>query len=293
MNPKSPADTAGVSSEDLEEVWGKVSSYRTTNTKLHPETRRELISLYAKIYGTEDVTNNEFMLWVVKGFILECKGEVVDWASAAASTAREKADRLQRELEKSRLSDSANSSACHSLGGAGVLGASQPLYSFAPKSGKSISKQVSGKRSTSSKSAILSSSLGREQYAGLPASQSDLAAVEVVLKLEIQLLETANTKVSLLAEARKKEADRIIGLRYNMDDMKGAARESQDAVKVLESSVLGLDAQISCATQTVSLFTQALQSALHVGLRVKLCICTSCLFRGQASQSALRKLNIM
>ena len=73
-----------------------------------------MISLYAKIYGTEDVTNNEFRVWVVKGFILECKGEMVDWATAAASTANEKADRCQRELEKSRLSDSANSSACHS-----------------------------------------------------------------------------------------------------------------------------------------------------------------------------------
>ena len=265
MNPKSPADTAGVSSEDLEEVWGKVSSYRTTNTKLHPETRRELISLYAKIYGTEDVTNNEFMLWVVKGFILECKGEVVDWASAAASTAREKADRCQRELEKSRLSDSANSSACHFVGGAGVSGASQPLYSFAPKSGKPINRQASGKRSGSSKSAILSSSLGREHFLGLHVSQSDLAAVEDVLKLEIQLLETANSKVALLTEARKKEANRIIGLRYNMDDRKGAARESEDAVKVLESSLLSMDAEISRTTQTVSSFSQ---SGLDLRFRV-------------------------
>ena len=274
MNPKSAADTAGVSADDLEEVWGKVSSYRTTNTRLHPETRRELINLYAKIYGTEDVTNNEFMLWVVKGFILECKGEVVDWATAAASTAREKADRCQRELEKSRISDSAMSSACNSLSAVGVSGASQPLYSFAPKSGK-----PNGKRSTSSKSAILSSSLGRDQYLGLPASQLDLAAVEDVLKLEIQLLETANRKVLHLAEARKKNADRIIGLRYNMDDRKGAARESEDAVKVLESSVKSMDAQISRTAQTVSYFTQVLQSAVHVVFRVHFSTCNSSLFQ--------------
>ena len=31
MNPKFAADIAGVSADDLEEVWGKVSSYRTTN----------------------------------------------------------------------------------------------------------------------------------------------------------------------------------------------------------------------------------------------------------------------
>jgi hypothetical protein len=249
MNPKFAADTAGVSAEDLEEVWGKVSSYRTTNTSLHPDTRRELISLYAKIYGTEDVTNNEFMLWVVKGFILECKGEMVDWATAAASTAKEKADRCQRELEKS---SAGNSSGCNSLGGAGVSGASQPIYLFAHKAGKPSSKQVNGKKTSSSKSAIFSSSIEREQYLPQPASQPDIAAVEDVLKLEIQLLETANSKVLFLVEARKKESDRIIGLRYNMDDRKSAARESDDAVKVIESSVLSMDAQILSTTQSVS-----------------------------------------
>lgn len=208
------------------------------------------------------------MLWVVKGFILECKGEDVDWATAAASTAKEKADRCHRELEKSRMSDSANSSGGNSLGGAGVSGASQPIYSFAQRSGKPSSKVVNGKRATSSKSAIFSSSLSKEHYLPQPASQSDLAAVEDVLKLEIQLLETANSKVSFLDEARKKEADRIIGLRYNMDDRKSAARESEDAVKSIESSVLSIDAQISRTTQTVSSLMQALPSAPGLGFRI-------------------------
>ena len=111
---------------------------------------------------------------------------------------------------------------------------------------------MNGKRATSSKNAIFSSNIEREQYLPLHASQSDLAAVEDVLKLEIQLLETANSKVSFLVEAHKKEADRIIGIRYNMDDMKSVARESEDAMKVIESYVLSMDAQISCTAQTVS-----------------------------------------
>ena len=58
MNPKFAADTAGVSADDLEEVWGKVSSYRTTNTTLHPDTRRELISLYAMEQRTLPTTSS-------------------------------------------------------------------------------------------------------------------------------------------------------------------------------------------------------------------------------------------
>jgi len=150
LNPKSVLDTIEVTAEDLEEVWGKVSSYRTTNTKLHPESRRELISLYAKIYGSKDVTNNEFMLWVVKGFILECKGEDVDWATVAASTAKEKADRCQRELDKMKSPESPNSSAVDSQGGLGLPGDIEAFYSFAKSGMKPSMKLANGTRAVSS-----------------------------------------------------------------------------------------------------------------------------------------------
>lgn len=39
LNPKSIVDTSIVTIEDLEEVWGRVSTNRTRNTKLHLETR--------------------------------------------------------------------------------------------------------------------------------------------------------------------------------------------------------------------------------------------------------------
>jgi hypothetical protein len=59
-----------------------------------------LIDLYKKIYGTQDVTNNEFMEWQIKGYILELSGEQVNWAEAAAATARWKLDRVHRVLLK-------------------------------------------------------------------------------------------------------------------------------------------------------------------------------------------------
>jgi hypothetical protein len=253
LNPKSVVDTAVVTAEDLEEVWGKVSAYRTTNTKLHPDTRRELITLYGKIYGTEDVTNNEFMLWVVKGFILECKDEDVDWATAAASTAREKADRCQRELDKCRFIESGLGYGGNSQGSAGASGGSPPVYSFLSKGGKSSTKLGIGKRSESSNLTKFTSGVSEERH---PVSQADLAAVQDVLQSEIESLHFANMRLSLLVEARKKEGDQIIGLRYSMDDRKSAARESEETVKGIESSLLSTDAQISCIMKAVSVGVQ-------------------------------------
>jgi len=51
----------------------------------------------------EDVTNNEFMMWIVKGFILDCKGEAMEWATTATSTAKEKVEYCQQELDKCRF----------------------------------------------------------------------------------------------------------------------------------------------------------------------------------------------
>jgi hypothetical protein len=54
---------------DLEEVFGKVNKFKAKNCNLHPGTKRELVSLYTEIYGTLHVINNEFISWVVKGYI--------------------------------------------------------------------------------------------------------------------------------------------------------------------------------------------------------------------------------
>ena len=86
LNPKFASNMAIVTQEKIEEVWRKCTTYKTTNSALPPERRRELVELYAKIYGKTEVTNNEFMVWVVKGNIVEQMGLKIDWASVASST---------------------------------------------------------------------------------------------------------------------------------------------------------------------------------------------------------------
>jgi hypothetical protein len=74
--------------------------FKSTNP--HLDTKKHLVSLYWQVYGTNQVTNNEYMNWFVKGYIAQKKGKNVNWAKAAIFTAHEKAQRKEVRMMKSR-----------------------------------------------------------------------------------------------------------------------------------------------------------------------------------------------
>jgi hypothetical protein len=78
LNPKLTSVMAVVTAEKLVEVWEECSTFKTTNTTLKPHSRKELLDLHAKIYGKREVTNNEMLGWVVKGYNAELMGFQVD-----------------------------------------------------------------------------------------------------------------------------------------------------------------------------------------------------------------------
>jgi hypothetical protein len=45
------------------------------------------------MFGTPHVTNNEFNVWFVRGYIVHEKGENINWARAVASTTRGKPEK--------------------------------------------------------------------------------------------------------------------------------------------------------------------------------------------------------
>ncbi len=61
LNPRFDLTLEQIIKVDVEKVFGKVSKFKTTNSNLHPKTQKELIDLYAKIYGTTKPSNNELM----------------------------------------------------------------------------------------------------------------------------------------------------------------------------------------------------------------------------------------
>ncbi len=76
--------------EDIIEVFGESQVFKTTNSDLDLNIRLELLCFYSQCYGTTNVTNNEFYLWFVKGYIAQKKGININWAKTTTSTTREK-----------------------------------------------------------------------------------------------------------------------------------------------------------------------------------------------------------
>jgi len=79
FNPKANFPPNIVFDADITKVFRLSSEgFKTTNLNFHPEMRKDLLKLYWKVYGTNQVTNNEFMIWFVKGYITQKKGEKVN-----------------------------------------------------------------------------------------------------------------------------------------------------------------------------------------------------------------------
>lgn len=75
-----------MTNEEIVGLFGKSRVLRTINLDLDPNTRLELLCLYSQCYSTTNVTNNEFYLWFVKGYIVQEKGIDVNWAKTTPST---------------------------------------------------------------------------------------------------------------------------------------------------------------------------------------------------------------
>jgi hypothetical protein len=69
LNPKSELILEHVLEVDIKDVFGKVSKFKTTSTKPHEVAKKILLQLCSQFYCTPIVTNNEFISWVVKGYM--------------------------------------------------------------------------------------------------------------------------------------------------------------------------------------------------------------------------------
>jgi hypothetical protein len=63
-----------VTTTNIAKVFGNVKVFKTTNPLLPLVAKKAIETLYWKINGIAHITNNELMLWFVKGFIVEQKG---------------------------------------------------------------------------------------------------------------------------------------------------------------------------------------------------------------------------
>jgi hypothetical protein len=90
LNPKTKFINVHVYEEDLLEVFGPKCSLKLTNPLLHVEKKLKLKRLHWQIYGVPTLNNNDFMLWLMKGYITQEKCYEINWAKTIASTINEK-----------------------------------------------------------------------------------------------------------------------------------------------------------------------------------------------------------
>jgi len=66
------------------------------NIKAHDlklEDRITMEEIYYKLFGTSIITNNDMPTWIMHGYIAHTKCHPINWAKAAESTSKEKANR--------------------------------------------------------------------------------------------------------------------------------------------------------------------------------------------------------
>lgn len=225
LNPKFATDIAFITDADVEDLFGKCSKLRTTNTFLNPDARRDLLDLYSKIYGSTSVTNNEFSTWLVKGYIAHQKKRKVNWALAASTTALEKADRAQRVLL--RLLNPGSSDDATASG----LKQSTCTSQRDVMSGRSVGATVKTEGMLI-RPGSTPLGLGFSTLCPYGISSIDLGLVRDVSEIEGEVLVIATSKAKFLEAEYKKISDRLVGFRFTMDDRRTTAKEDQ--VKVVQ-----------------------------------------------------------
>ena len=243
LNPKLASDMAVVTQEKIEEVWGKCTTYKTTNAVLLPERRKELVELYAKIYGKPEVTNNEFMAWVVKGYIAEQMGCTVDWASAASSTSFTLASRVEGDLIRRDLTSE-------------QLAQLQLLAPHvAPRTGGSGRKGAVGTPEQDLKPGVPLSGIGH-------VSDADLATIQEVLRVAEELLVASERKQQSLLASKKTMEEKIVVYKFGVEDRLADAKEAAENVLAAKEALVKIDLHIADVQASVMLLDSLPDSLL-------------------------------
>ncbi len=90
LNPKGDITDVHVTTTDVAHVFSSVQKFKSTSSMLTKDHRKQLENLYLDIHGISHITNNEFYLWLVKGWIDESKGHPMNWVEVVATTVQEK-----------------------------------------------------------------------------------------------------------------------------------------------------------------------------------------------------------
>jgi len=77
LDPKHKLMNGHVITIDVASFFGNVKTFKTTNSLFPSHAKKKIETLYWKINGTSHITNNELMVWFMKGWIANIKGHPI------------------------------------------------------------------------------------------------------------------------------------------------------------------------------------------------------------------------
>jgi hypothetical protein len=217
-----------VNNSDLIELFGQARQLRATNPKLDPEHLHALTKLYWQCYGIDDITNNEFQLWFMKGYVATKKGEKLNWCAAAVRISRLKVGRLLSARTKS-----------------GDINMSE-FSSFVGDGNPALLERGD------SKSHIIDRPLPAEGVCPFVVSTSDLERIDKVLSTYSDLLQLCRGKVVTVEASRNSIRDKLFALERNMEDRRVGILETEESISGFEEELADLEDQIRQIEDAVS-----------------------------------------
>jgi hypothetical protein len=88
LDPKHDLINKHVTITNIAAIFGNLNTFKTTNPLLSLDVKKEIDTLYRKIYGTGHITNNELMVLFVKGWMVEWNGHPINWATTIVEIAK-------------------------------------------------------------------------------------------------------------------------------------------------------------------------------------------------------------
>lgn len=241
LDPKSKSIDEYVTHGDKVKLFGNPHKFKSNYADLPSEVSKGLLDLFWRIYGHAHVPNNEYMAWVVKGFIAEKKGHVVNWASAAVTTAAERGKRGTSASQKSALNDAPN----RSWVSEGTFQSPGVSNGFTIKHVK-VDKSLK----TFNQGSDLSQPMISELHV---VHECDIHKVDQLLELKQDMWKFAKAKARALEEKKKSLEKNYLRTEANMEDRKDASLEADEMEKLAEKKLAELEIRCLSILQKVFL----------------------------------------
>jgi len=194
------------------------------------EDKVAIEEIYWRVFGTSSVTNNEIPTWIVCGFIAQIKGIDINWTKAIESTIKKKARRDDAK-GGGHLATMKKEHAPHPTNSGGIMDVIDGQLRSQLQSMK-IGVEYGGSATVFEDNIEHSFPTTRRCPYGV--SSEDIRKVGELLELKKELHSICKSKIKSLNVDHKVSSNKLLGMKFNMDDRKKVVEVEEAKVAKVE-----------------------------------------------------------